>query len=193
MHAITTLVEQSGIGIIFLNVLLDRLGLPLPALPRLIVAGALVADGRLSGFAVLGSTVVPCAIADAVWYLAGWRYGYRVMRTLCRISLSPDSCVRQTESQFERWGASPLVFAKLVPLVAIELPTDRDIVVYCTRPNEASAAGIAKLLMTRGFTRVRPLLGGFDAWVEAGLAVDDLPAIGTAQQGESQACIDSIP
>ena len=74
-----------------------------------------------------------------------------------------------------------------------ELPTDRDIVVYCTCPNEASAARIAKSLMTNGFTRVRPLLGGFDAWLEAGFSVDDLPAIGTTQQGESRACIDKVP
>jgi membrane protein DedA with SNARE-associated domain/rhodanese-related sulfurtransferase len=329
MHAITTLAEQYGVSFIFLNVLLDQIGLPVPALPTLIVVGALVADGRLSGFAVLGAAVVACAIADTVWYLAGWRYGNKVMKTLCRISLSPDSCVRQTEGQFERWGASLLVFAKFLPLVAMiapplagamrvgwptflllsilaailwgtagigagllfhaqieyilaglqdmgrwsliliglllagyilikdlqrrrffkmlrmaritvdelqaliqagakptiidvrspgarardgrqipgavlvnmaeldnrvpELPTDRDIVLYCTCPNEASAARVAKSLMTRGFTRVRPLLGGFDAWVEAGLSVENLPAVGTAQETDSRACIDNVP
>jgi rhodanese-related sulfurtransferase len=74
-----------------------------------------------------------------------------------------------------------------------ELPTDRDIVVYCTCPNEASAARVAKSLMTRGFTRVRPLLGGFDAWVEAGFSVDHLPPAGTVQKDESRACIDNVP
>ncbi|HWN30375.1 MAG TPA: DedA family protein, partial [Burkholderiales bacterium] len=122
MHSITTLAEQYGVGLIFLNVLLDQLGVPLPALPTLIVAGALVADGRLSGFAVLGVTVVASALADTVWYLAGWRYGNKVMSTLCRISLSPDSCVRQAEVRFERWGASLLIFAKFVPLVATIAP-----------------------------------------------------------------------
>jgi membrane protein DedA with SNARE-associated domain/rhodanese-related sulfurtransferase len=277
----------------------------------------------------LGVTVVASALADTVWYFAGWRYGNKVMRTLCRISLSPDSCVRQTEVRFERWGASLLIFAKFVPLVAMiapplagamrvgwptfllfstlaailwgtagigagllfhtqidyilagledmgrwsliligvilagyvlvkdlqrrrffkmlrmaritvdelqaliqagakptimdvrspgarardgrripgallvdmaqlekafpELPTDRDIVVYCTCPNEASAARVAKSLMTRGFTRVRPLLGGFDAWVEAGFSVDPLPAAGTVREDESRAHTDNVP
>jgi len=95
------------------------MGLPIPAVPTLIVAGALVVDGKLSGFAVLGAAMLACAIADSCWYLAGRRYGNGVMKTLCRISLSPDSCVRQTEARFERWGASLLLFAKFVPLVAM--------------------------------------------------------------------------
>jgi len=111
-----------GVGLIFLNVLLDQLGLPVPALPTLIVAGALVADGKLFGPAVLSVTVVASTLADTVWYIAGWRYGNRVMKTLCRISLSPDSCVRQTEARFGRWGASLLLFAKFIPLVAMIAP-----------------------------------------------------------------------
>jgi membrane protein DedA with SNARE-associated domain/rhodanese-related sulfurtransferase len=45
-----------------------------------------------------------------------------------------------------------------------EFPHDRDIVVYCSCPNEATAARVALLLQRQGFTRVRPLLGGLDAW-----------------------------
>ena len=122
MDAIAALAAQYGVGLIFLNVLLDQLGLPVPALPTLIVAGALVADGKLFGPAVLSVTVVASTLADTVWYIAGWRYGNRVMKTLCRISLSPDSCVRQTEARFGRWGASLLLFAKFIPLVAMIAP-----------------------------------------------------------------------
>ena len=39
----------------------------------------------------------------------------RVLRTLCRISLSPDSCVTQTESIFVRFGPASMLFAKFVP------------------------------------------------------------------------------
>jgi rhodanese-related sulfurtransferase len=59
--------------------------------------------------------VLACLLADTVWYLAGKRYGGQVLSTLCRISLSPDSCVRQTESIFARWGVRSLVVAKFVP------------------------------------------------------------------------------
>jgi len=68
-----------------------------------------------------------------------------------------------------------------------ELPRDGEIILYCTCPNEASAARIAKSLMNRGFIHVRPLLGGFDAWIEAGLSVDTLPATGTTLRDKPRA------
>src|SRR5207248_4970357 len=45
----------------------------------------------------------------------GRHSGYRFLKTLCRISLSPDSCVRDTEARFERWGLKSLLFAKFIP------------------------------------------------------------------------------
>ncbi len=63
-------------------------------------------------------------IADTFWYLTGRRFGTRVLRTLCRISLSPDSCVRQTESIFERFGPASMLFAKFVP--GLRVGRDRD-------------------------------------------------------------------
>jgi len=47
-----------------------------------------------------------------------------------------------------------------------EVPHDRDIILYCSCPNEVSAARVALLLQRKGFSRVRPLLGGIDAWRE---------------------------
>ena len=46
------------------------------------------------------------------------------------------------------------------------IPRDQEVVLYCSCPNEASAARTAFLLYKRGITRVRPLLGGMDAWRE---------------------------
>ena len=39
----------------------------------------------------------------------------RILGTLCKVSLSPDSCVSQTESIFQRFGATSMLFAKFVP------------------------------------------------------------------------------
>jgi rhodanese-related sulfurtransferase len=50
-----------------------------------------------------------------VWYQIGRALGRRVRRVLCRISLSPDGCVRQTESVFTRFGPASLTVAKFVP------------------------------------------------------------------------------
>ena len=54
-------------------------------------------------------------LGDAPWYVAGRRYGYRVLQTLCRIAIEPDSCVRQTEGIFERWGPQSIMVAKYIP------------------------------------------------------------------------------
>jgi len=285
-----------------------------PAIPTLMVAGALAVSGRLSLAAVFAVALLACAIADISWYIAGRRYGNRVMRFLCGISLTPDSCVSEAQTRFESWGRNVLLVAKFLPGVALlapplagatrigwlpfltfntaggalwvavgmgggillgsqieellayladygtlalilvaaflvgyvgfkwwerhrfyaklrmarisvdelyrlmdagiaplivdvrsptarvieprhipgalhlpllgfdahiaELPRDREIILYCSCPNEASAAQVAKLLMNQGFVRVRPLLGGLEAWIAAGLPVESMAAAG---------------
>ena len=301
-------VAQYGLVIVFVNVLVEQIGLPIPAVPTLVVAGAAAADGALPPAALFGLAVAACLLADCAWYLIGQKYGIRVLKTLCKISLEPDSCVSQTQVRFERWGVNSLVIAKFVPGLAIiappmagalrigwprfvalsacgavlwvgvsltagalfksqiarvlehlsavgsvagagaaillaayigykwwernrffrmlrmarisvadlyalieagasplvidvrsstareleprwipgalhvplqevahrlkEFPRDREIILYCTCPSEASAARVAKILMNHGFKRVRPLFGGLDAWVAAGYAVE---------------------
>jgi membrane protein DedA with SNARE-associated domain/rhodanese-related sulfurtransferase len=300
-------IGQYGLMIVTINVLLDQIGLPVPAVPTLVVAGAIAAGGQMSLAALFIWSVIACLAADCGWYLVGKRYGVRVLKTLCRISLEPDSCVSQTQTRFERWGVNSLVIAKFIPGLAIiappmagamrigwprfvllstcaavlwvgfglaagvlfksqigrllellrefgsvtvagivtllaayiaykwwerrrfyrmlrmarisvadlnaliqsgaapliidvrsltaraleprwipgalhvplqevahrlkELPRDRDTILYCTCPSEASAARVAKILMNHGFKRVRPLYGGLDAWMAAGYAV----------------------
>jgi membrane protein DedA with SNARE-associated domain/rhodanese-related sulfurtransferase len=300
-------IGQYGLMIVTINVLLDQIGLPVPAVPTLVVAGAIAAGGQMSLVALFIWSVIACLVADCSWYLVGERYGVRVLKTLCKISLEPDSCVSQTQTRFERWGVNSLVIAKFIPGLAIiappmagamrigwprfvflstcaavlwagsglaagvlfksqierllqllrdfgsvtvaglvillaayiaykwwerrrfyrmlrmarisvadlhalmqsgaapliidvrsltaraleprwipgalhvplqevahrlkELPRDRDTILYCTCPSEASAARVAKILMNHGFKRVRPLYGGLDAWVAAGYAV----------------------
>src|SRR5437763_9678254 len=106
---------QYGVGLVFVNVLAEQIGAPIPAVPTLIVAGALARNGQMSSTHVLLVAVAASLIADWIWFLLGRRYGYGILRTLCRISLSPDSCVRDTEARFERWGLKSLLVAKFVP------------------------------------------------------------------------------
>ncbi|MEA3175721.1 MAG: hypothetical protein QOF42_3132, partial [Gammaproteobacteria bacterium] len=114
--------SQYGLTVVILNVLLDQIGLPVPAVPTLIVAGAFTADGQLSLSALFVGSVAACLIADCGWYWVGQTYGIRVLKTLCRISLEPDSCVSQTQTRFERWGVNSLIIAKFVPGLAIIAP-----------------------------------------------------------------------
>jgi membrane protein DedA with SNARE-associated domain/rhodanese-related sulfurtransferase len=309
-HAIIELIAEYGLLLVFINVLVEQAGLPLPAVPTLVVAGALSSIGKLPLGSVVLVALLACLISDFAWYLAGRRYGASVMRTLCRISLSPDSCVKQSELRFQRWRGQILLIAKFVPglstiapplmgamrlrpqifmlfdglgsliwiglivglgfvfshqidrvlfalasagTVAVEVlaalliayvvvkwwqrkrlllslrlarisadelhqlmkegkapvvvdvrsqaarladnriipgalmvslggidrelehvPIDQDVVIYCTCPNEVSAAKAAKGLMMQGYRKVRPLLGGLDAWADAGYAIEHL-------------------
>ena len=288
--------------------LLEQLGAPVPALPVLLLAGAQATGDPLYLVYALVLSIVASTIGDLAWFWAGRRYGHRVLKLLCRVSLSPDSCVRQTESTYERRGVATLVIAKFVPglatvappvagalglrlstfvvyngagaalycgaglalglvfhsqvdwlfdrlielgvramlvigvllalyvgyrawdrwrflrslragrisvdelygmmnrgddpivldvrsrahreldrrripgargvdlddleLTLAEIPRDRDVVVYCACPNEVTAVKVAMRLRDRGFKRVRPLSGGIDAWVAAGLGIE---------------------
>src|SRR5436190_13987953 len=115
MQDLVLLIGQYGLALVFANVLLEQIGLPVPAVPTLVIAGALSAEGTLWGPAVFGAAFAASMIGDAAWYAGGRVYGKGVMKFLCRISISPDSCVSQTEAHFERWGVGLLVFSKFVP------------------------------------------------------------------------------
>jgi len=115
MEALTDLLAQHGLLLVFANVLAAQLGVPIPAVPLLVVAGAFVADGRMALAPLVAVALAGSLMGDTPWYLAGRRYGYRILRTLCRVALEPDSCVKQTENIFERWGPPSLMVAKYVP------------------------------------------------------------------------------
>lgn len=121
-HHIIELIAQYGLLLVFINVLVEQAGAPLPAIPTMIVAGALAAADRLPLFGVVLVAVVACLIADFAWYAAGRYFGGGVMRTLCRISLSPDSCVKQSELRFQRWRGGVLLLAKFVPGLSTVAP-----------------------------------------------------------------------
>lgn len=115
MGYIADLIEQYGIAIVFLNVLLEQLGLPIPAYPTLVLAGALI-DPEKYSFAVLLCTAITGAlIADVTWYFAGRKYGTKVMGKLCKLSLSPDTCVTQSQSLYLKFGAPALLVCKFIP------------------------------------------------------------------------------
>ena len=115
MEQLLQLIQHYGLAFVFVNVLLLQAGLPVPAYPTLIITGALASRGGASLPALVATAIVAALIADIAWYLAGRKYGSRVLQTICRVSLSPDSCVRQTESIFARWGARSLAVAKFIP------------------------------------------------------------------------------
>jgi membrane protein DedA with SNARE-associated domain len=108
-------VVRHGYAVLFVWVLAEQLGVPLPAVPMLLAAGALAGAGEINFGIALVIAVAASLISDSIWYELGRRRGSSVLRLLCRISLEPDSCVRRTEEVFARYGARSLLFAKFVP------------------------------------------------------------------------------
>ena len=302
MAYLVNLIQQYGLFIVFANVFLEQVGLPVPAYPILLITGALLSQGNYTAAMLLLIAVMAALIADMFWYFSGRTYGRRVMAKLCQISLSPDSCVRQTESIYLRLGPPALLFCKFIPgfasvssalagtlgtktitfivfdslgaaiwagsaiflgslfssaidellnvlmqmgkwgsifialgliafvaskwwqryrfmkslrmakisvaeldqmlkdglkpaiidvrpvhlqadgiipgaiamsidavdTVVLDAPLDGEIILYCACPNEVTSARVAKLLIDKGYRRVRPLAGGIDAWIDAG-------------------------
>ena len=307
MQQVASDIERYGLLVVFLDVLLAEAGLPLPAFPILITAAALMIESRHQVPEIILAGVSGSLIADLAWYWSGKRYGRRVLGLLCKMSLSPDFCVRQTETVFLKVGPWSLLFTKFFPglstisvamagVTKMLLPTfvllngigallfvsvavvigvifqdaitdvlfiladigkfgvlfvaavlslyflarcwrrqafirqlnvaritvdelrglineghkpvildvrpkeireqegiipgaiparpedmgtlvmtfshDLEIIVYCACPNEASAAIAAMHLKQAGFKKIRPLLGGIDAWVQAGQSLE---------------------
>jgi membrane protein DedA with SNARE-associated domain/rhodanese-related sulfurtransferase len=300
-----------GYLLLFAWVLVEQLGVPLPATPVLLAAGALSAEHQISFPLALFYGVVASVLADTTWFIVGRRYGHVVLRLLCKLSLEPTICVRRTQDSFGRRRQITLMIAKFVPglatlappvagengmafgefvffdaigaalwvgallttgrlfgdllkrdpsllnwagrfsgallllavlaffigrilrrrmvlrnLVAsrlepeelkrqldageqvyivdlrhplellpdpftlpgafhfspdaltarhLEIPRDRDVVLYCTCPSEATAAKTAMTLHRLGIERVRPLRGGFDEWKRLGFPMDQIP------------------
>ncbi len=114
--------EHYGVLILPALVVAEQIGVPLPAVPALLAVGALAADGRISIPLVLGAISCVALAMDFVWYELGRRRGARVLVSLCRLSLEPDSCVRRAESIFARYGARGMLAAKFVPGLTTVMP-----------------------------------------------------------------------
>lgn len=107
-------IERNAVPVVFINVLLQQLGLPVPAVPTLLLAGSLALAPTQVAVA-LAAAVAASLIADVLWYGAGRAFGYRVLSGLCKLSINPATCVNQTEARFVRWGLPSLVLAKFIP------------------------------------------------------------------------------
>src|ERR1041385_7495201 len=106
---------RHGPLVLFLAVFVEQMGVPLPAAPWLLAAGALAGAGKMNGVSALVAAAVGSLLGDAIWFYLGRHYGNRVLKLICRISLERDSCVRRTQDVFTRYGMRGVVAAKFIP------------------------------------------------------------------------------
>ena len=111
-----------GASVLFWVILVEQIGLPIPAIPFLVAAGALVGAGKMSVATALLVPVAAALLPDLAWYYLGRIKGGRVLGFLCRLSLEPDSCIRDTQNKFHRNGPRALLLAKFIPGLSTVAP-----------------------------------------------------------------------
>ena len=113
-EAMQFLVDHGG-PLLFVVVFLEQAGLPLPAMPWLLAAGAVSATGDLNPLVALGVTILACLLADSSWFVLGRHRGARVMALLLRLNLAKESSARRAEDFFARHGMQAVAAAKFLP------------------------------------------------------------------------------
>lgn len=115
MDQINELLKNHGLLTVFLALLLEGIGFPVPAYPILIVAVAMVPVMNFSVFDIFTAAIIAALLPDILLYWAGHRYGTKIMGLMCRISITPDSCVRSSSDFFVRLGPACLFIIKFIP------------------------------------------------------------------------------
>jgi membrane protein DedA with SNARE-associated domain/rhodanese-related sulfurtransferase len=123
MTQLIELLQTHGYWFVLVAVLVEQIGVPVPAFPVLVIAGALVAEGTLSAPAVLAIAVVAALLGDLLWFQFGRHFGSRVLGWMCRLSLSPDRCVTDAERVFARFGLKALLVTRFFPGLAAIAPS----------------------------------------------------------------------
>ena len=113
---------RHGAVVLFAVLFVEQMGVPLPAVPWLLAAGALAIAGKTNWLAAISAATIGSILADAIWFYLGRYGGHRALKLLCRISIEPDSCVRRTQNLFTRYGMRGVVAAKFIPGLSTLVP-----------------------------------------------------------------------
>ncbi len=115
MSHILSLIVHHGYLVVFLIVLAEAVGMPLPSALALIAGGAAVASGALRGTTLVALTIVAMLLGDTLFYLLGNLMGWNLLGLLCRVSLNPETCILRAAESFYKRGRAALLVAKFIP------------------------------------------------------------------------------
>jgi membrane protein DedA with SNARE-associated domain len=115
MNDLFAQVVHHGYVFIFLIVLAEALGLPVPAALALVAGGAAAASGILRAPTAVLIAVTAMLLGDSLLYVLGSRMGWRLLGFLCRVSVDPETCVLHSAERFYKRGRAALLIAKFVP------------------------------------------------------------------------------
>jgi membrane protein DedA with SNARE-associated domain/rhodanese-related sulfurtransferase len=118
------LLLQHGYALLFAYVLVVSVGVPIPVDPLFLLMGAMVGNHRYGFLASFFAALIPAVLGDLAWYQIGRVRGRSILSLLCKLSIEPDTCVRNTEDSFSKRGDGALLLSKFVPgmsLVSVTL------------------------------------------------------------------------
>lgn len=122
MNALLGSISHHGYLLLFLLVLAEALGFPVPAAIGLVAAGAAAAAHIVSIPAVLATAIVGMMIGDVTLFVLGRYMGWALLGVLCRLSLNPETCIFRSAESFYKHGKVTLLFAKFIPGVNTMAP-----------------------------------------------------------------------
>lgn len=118
MNPLSGHVAHYGLPFVAANVLLEQLGVPIPAEPTLVIAGGLAEAGLLSPVSLLAATIAAAIIADSSLFFLGRRWQSAVWRIAGRLSRSGGGSEERAKQVFARWGLRVLILARFLPGVS---------------------------------------------------------------------------
>jgi membrane protein DedA with SNARE-associated domain/rhodanese-related sulfurtransferase len=115
MESLLAGISQHGYLVLFGAVLLESIGIPVPAALALLIAGAAAGRGALVPWLTVASALSGFLVGDTFLFLLGRHTGWWLLGALCRLSLNSESCILRSADAFYRRGRALLLFAKFVP------------------------------------------------------------------------------
>src|SRR6266849_10401171 len=104
-----------GTAVVFAWAFAVQAGVPAPAVPMLLGAGALSGSGHMDLALSILAAMTATLGADVLWYSLGRSHGLRVFEILCRFSMDPDSLIRHAKERFAAHRVRYLIIAKFLP------------------------------------------------------------------------------
>jgi membrane protein DedA with SNARE-associated domain len=115
MSAFAELLMNHGVVVVFILVLAEQVGLPVPGAPMLLAVGSLASLGRMNLTAPVSVALVACLIADLSWYEVGRRRRSNLLAERAKLSIGSEVRLHFIEAAVNRCGLGALVMAKFLP------------------------------------------------------------------------------
>jgi membrane protein DedA with SNARE-associated domain len=111
------LVETYGLGLLFVLIMLESAGIPLPGETALIGAGILASQGKLDVIAVIAVAAAAAIIGDNGGYWVGRRWGRQILRKWRRVERFAERVLPPSERFFEKHGGKTVFFARFIAIL----------------------------------------------------------------------------